>query len=119
MAIIDDVISVAKDAAGTAKKITVEFVDSSKLKLNRSEARSALKKKYEALGRTVYAVNKKDGDIKAVVDESSPEIDELIAKIDELDEKINELKNIVKCEACGTLNPDTSKHCSECGEKIQ
>ena len=92
MADYNDFTTTAQNVFDNAVKATGEFVNSSKLKIERMNLRSAISRQYEKLGKIAYK------DLGYAIDSSeaassvASELDKLIADEAELTEKINAAK---------------------------
>lgn len=119
MSILDDVLFNAKNAVNEVGKKANILVDNTKLKFNASELRSELKRKYEELGRVIYAGSQEE------IDGCREESEKLISEISEINSKLKEIEENFqvnaskrKCHACEAFNPKDAVFCNKCGTKI-
>ena len=118
MGLFEETAVKAKDAFDAVAKKTNEVIGIQKLKISAARVESQMSKDYEILGRMFFDEKADDEDLgeayKTVIDgitESKEELAEINAQIDEQ-------KRTRNCPNCGAKNPDTSKYCGECGEKL-
>lgn len=114
--------SKTKDTAGKWAKVfakhTSNAITSTKLSYSINDAKNQITDIYTEIGKTIYE-KYKNGEYSNLEFESEFErIDALITDIDELRDKKAELKNVLRCEECGTMNPQSSEYCSKCGAKL-
>lgn len=116
MAGFDSFLSKAKELGELATKKTSEVVDSTKYKLDLSNAKKQLQAKYTQLGESYY--NAVKSSVEPDFTEIILEIDSCLAKVNEIEDKINEMQGIKKCPACGTVAVEGSEYCQNCGYKL-
>ncbi len=118
---IKDSASKAKDGASKiAKEVakrTSNAITQTKLAFSVNEAQNKIKDIYAEIGKSLYAKHIDGNDYTEFSDELL-QIDKLMEEIEILNDKIAELKNSLKCQECGALNPNSSDYCSKCGSQL-
>ena len=119
MSIIDDVVVNAKSVADVVGKKAGKIIDVSKLKLTASEISSELSKKYEALGRFVYELDKNDEFELDKLNNNLWEIKELEHQLEAVKNSIAAQSNKAVCPDCGCENVKTAFFCNNCGKALK
>lgn len=119
MTTFDDVVSKAKSMAETAGKMTSEFIEVTRLKIDAAEIEKDISSILEGLGRLIYDGRKAEQDVDALVDDCIAKVDERNAELEEVRAKIDEYQNKIRCKNCGVLNAEDAVYCKKCGEKLR
>lgn len=119
---IRDYADTAVDKLGkvgkTAASKTENTVSKAKLKYGIMETEGKIKNIYAAMGEKVYKKYLENGDICENMAEDCRKINDLNEELDELNAKLSELKEVLKCDECGTYNKNDSLYCTKCGAKL-
>lgn len=118
MGVFDDFYGTAKDMTDAIGKKTGELVEISKLKLKASQLSNEIQTNYEKLGRSMYTMTKSGYENNELIDSIIQDIDVKISRLKRVEKKISELKNIIKCNCCGTSNGNDSMYCNKCGSRL-
>lgn len=103
-------------AARSVQARTREGVESTKLTVDIRAARSELNNRYAELGRAYYES----------VAGGGPEVDEAlirgvrecIAQIESLSAQRDRVRQLTRCPACGTAQPENARFCANCGRPM-
>lgn len=106
----------SKIAKQVAKK-TSNAISITKLSFTVNETQGKIKDIYTEIGKSLYAKHLDGNDYEEFTDELN-HIDKLMEEIEALNDKIADLKNSLKCDECGALNPTTSDYCAKCGAAL-
>lgn len=117
MSAFDNFMYGAKRCIDTATVKTNEFIETSRVKIERAQLNNTLREEYTKLGKLCYDMSEKD--VK------DPEkMSRIIAKINRLKEDIELANDHLSsyeekfCEVCGMTNPAKFQYCSKCGNKL-
>lgn len=88
----EEFLDKAKDLAEVAGKKTEKMVEVSKYKLESVRLNNEIKKAYERLGSSVYAMMKDGYENQELVEGIVDDIDELMLRLDAVTEKLAELR---------------------------
>lgn len=110
-------------------KKTSDMAAVTKMKLDITKNKSAIDKKYEALGSRVYFMNKEGLEPDESVQEIIDSIDELFLTIKSIEVEIEKLSadekpkavavDMIKCSHCGMELGKDTKFCGGCGNKVE
>jgi len=103
-------------AARTVQERTREGVETTKLSMNINTARTELDNRLLALGRAYYEHIANNG----------PEVDEAliravresVAQIESLSAQRDRVRQLTRCLACGSAQPEGSRFCANCGRPM-
>lgn len=118
MAAFDELVSKAKELAGTVGKATGELVDDSRTKLQELKLSSELKDAYERLGSVIYDSIKSGEENRALVDLVVSEIDTIHRNLEVLKVKPAPVPSEIYCAQCGATNGLDASFCSRCGAPL-
>lgn len=118
MAVFEDVLSRAKAMAEAAGKKTGELVETTKIKLEIAELQREIASLYEGLGRLVYDGRQSGESVEDMIESCIAHLEEQNAYLQDLQDRLLENRNAVRCAACGTVNEDTARFCSQCGKNL-
>lgn len=117
MSILDNIGKKIGETAQAAQKKTNELVEITKLNKEISQEEDKIKKTYIELGKKVYDIFSKNGDIDRAYFDGCTAIDEANVRIKELSAKILEKKNIRICPNCGAELGREAAFCVKCGAR--
>lgn len=118
MAVFEEVIARAKSMAEVAGKKTGELVETTKIKLEIAELQRDIAALYEGLGRLVYDGRQSGESVEDMIESCVAHLEEQNAYLQDLQDRLLENRNAVRCTACGTVNDDTARFCSQCGKNL-
>ncbi len=114
MDFFDDVLNKTRDALDVAYKKTEQAVMTGKQKMDISSMRSAITKRYEALGREIISEiedsNELPKNIEAIVKD--------IRKREEILRLAESELGKATCSLCGAKNTTSAKFCTNCGAQM-
>ena len=118
MEFLDDVLVKAKDVLESACRGTEKAVSVGKQKMDISSMKTALSRRYEALGRAVIEPLESGEDfpeeVGAIIEDIRNREEALLLA----QEKLSETSGKDYCPSCGKVNPPKANFCSSCGEKL-
>ena len=118
MGILDDVVVNAKTAAQTVGKMTGQFEDMSKLRINLSVLNGEINRRYQELGQFIYEAKKAGTADETELDEKIAGLDDLYAQFTAVSAQLAALQNKVTCPCCGKQMEIDATFCSHCGMKL-
>ncbi len=116
---MDDFIDGARRYADIAATKTNEFIEISKLKLDKTRLQSKVRENYQKLGKLCFKMSESGTDLTKDMNDIIDIIRSLKEDIAWIDEQLREAKPHKTCQKCGTANPTSCVYCSACGEKLQ
>ncbi|MGN0597943.1 MAG: zinc-ribbon domain-containing protein [Ruminiclostridium sp.] len=116
--VINDFLTMAKDATDSAVRKKDELYMLSKLKLSFVQLNNKVKARYEALGNRLYEMYKSGNENTTELLGMVDEIDDLFKKMAETQRKIDELSKFISCPKCSAKNKIDSVYCNKCGTKL-
>ncbi len=118
MSNFDDFVSDMKVVAGEVGKKANEYVEMSKLRLERVTIKGDIQKNFSKIGELVYNKHRTGEENEEVIGIYTDEIDDQYKRIAEITARITELKRRARCPACGAQNEVGAAFCSRCGAKL-
>ena len=118
MGLFEETAVKAKDAFDAVAKKTNEVIGIQKLKISAARVESQMSKDYEILGRMFFDENADNEELGEAYKTLIDGIKDSKEELESINSQIDEQKKTIKCPNCGAKNPDVSKYCSECGEKL-
>ncbi|MBR6694564.1 MAG: zinc ribbon domain-containing protein [Clostridia bacterium] len=118
MEFLDDVLVKAKDVFESACRTTEKAVNVGKQKIDISSMKTALAKRYEALGRAVIEPLEEGEDLPDEVADIIEDIRVREEALQSAQEKLSDISGKDYCPACGKSNPAGARFCNGCGEKL-
>lgn len=115
---IEELMAMAKSAAGVASKKTGEVVESGKLMYQSKQIEWEIEKAYAKLGAIVYEAQKSEDDFEQVIQMAVGEIDELKVRYEDCADKLRAQKNVQVCPQCGYNNELSAFFCNRCGAML-
>ena len=103
-----------------AAEKTKEIAREAKLKISISESKEKIDNEYKKIGKTIYEkfLEKRDEDIAISLIEEFKTIDRLNEDIKNAENEILGLKDMKKCEQCGSEIDENAEFCAKCGNKF-
>ncbi len=92
-----------------------EVAKMTKLKMAIVSAEGKIKDAYTTIGRIVYEAYRDDEGDSDAIESKCKELDELYAELAQLKADYSVVRNMKRCEACGTENAAEATYCSKCG----
>jgi predicted phage tail protein len=119
MANFDNILGDLRIVAEEVEKKTREAVELSRLRMEKIQVRSDIRKNYESIGEMVYAEYRSREDNSDVIDIFKKEIDREYDRLNEITGRIRKLRNRAQCPACGAQNEIDAAYCSHCGAEMK
>lgn len=104
--------------AQKAAKKSGKMMEITKLNMNISTEKEALKSLYHELGEYCFKKYTSGETNDSTVAELCEEVKIHLENIDFFNEKINEVKNMTVCSSCGNEMLKTNEFCGKCGVKV-
>ncbi|MEG0614686.1 MAG: hypothetical protein RR540_02940 [Oscillospiraceae bacterium] len=117
MSTFDNFITKAKKYVDVATVKTNEFVEVSRIEIEKSQLNSKLRELYCKLGRICFNMSKTGNDESEKMSKIINKINEVQADIDLANENLG-TKKYKNCPICNNKNSNLAEFCSNCGEKI-
>lgn len=114
----DEFIGNVKVAAEDIGKKANDYVEISKLLLERSTMKSDIQKSYAKIGELVYT-DKNEGKNSDIIDMYIEELNSLNERLKEINLQIAKLRNKSICLKCGAENEAGAIFCSRCGASFE
>lgn len=116
-----DFLNVLKEKlTGAGEKVVKksgQLVDATKLTYQTATEEAELKKKFERIGRMVYAAKCGEGELSDEINTLCDDIQLSLEKIEDLKARVQVLKNKKDCPHCGKEISADAQFCSGCGCK--
>ncbi len=119
MANIDSILGDLRIVAEEVEKKAKEALELSRLRMEKIQVRSDIKKNYESIGELVYAEYRFHEDNADVTDIFQKEIDREYDRLNEITGRIRKLLKRARCPACGAQNEVDAAYCSHCGTEMK
>lgn len=117
MSALDEFINGAKKCLDTATIKTNEFIEASRVQIEKSQLTGQLREEYAKLGRLYYEMSTTGVDKTEKINTVISKINDLLADIQLAKETLS--ANIDKvCKNCGASNSSKFEYCSKCGMKL-
>lgn len=116
---IDSILGDFRIVAEEVEKKAKEALELSRLRMEKIQVRSDIKKNYESIGELVYAEYRFHEDNADVIDIFQKEIDREYEHLNEVTGRIHKLRNRAQCPACGAQNETDAAYCSHCGTEMK
>ncbi len=113
--IVDDLRIVAEEMG----KKTKEAIELSRLRMEKIQVKSDMRKNYENIGELVYAEHRLQENNADVIEIFKKEIDREYEHISEISARIRKLRKRAQCPACGAQNEADAAYCSHCGAEMR
>lgn len=117
MSAFDEILYGAKKCFDAAAEKTNEFIENSKIQMEKSQLHCEMKDEYVRLGRTCYQMSETGID-------QTEKMKTIIAKIKALHDELERVSTAQRtpketvCEVCGAVNASRNAYCSKCGVKL-
>jgi len=118
MAVLDDILTGAKNIVDVAEDKATKAFEFSKTKYKSAQLKKEVSDLYKKLGSAVYTMIKTEYEDKEIIDSLVSEIDIVKEELDEINIKIADTKNKKVCPACDTANEKDSAYCTRCGNRF-
>ena len=118
MATFDDILSKAREIAGSVKDKTGEIVDKTKVKFAINDLEKKLAATFEGIGRLVYDAELAGEDIAELKADAFDTVKELQDELASLQAKLYDMDGISCCAACGAPNETDATFCKKCGKPL-
>lgn len=92
-----------------------EVAKMTKLKMSIVSTEGKIKEAYATIGRIVYEAYRDDEGDSDAIETKCRELDDLYADLEQLKAEYAAVRNMKRCEACGTDNNAEATYCSKCG----
>lgn len=118
MSAFDEILYGAKKCFDTAAEKTNEFVEASKVRMEKAQLIGEIREEYEHLGKVCYQTSETGVD-------QTDKMKVIIAKIHALRQELQQADENAKtgkvkvCEHCGVSNSYKFEFCSSCGTKLK
>jgi len=119
MANFDSILGDLRIVAEEVEKKTRETIELSRLRMEKIQVRSDIKKNYESIGELVYAEYRSHEDNGDVIEIFEKEIDREYDHLGEIAGRVRKLRNRAQCPACGAQNETDAAYCSHCGAEMK
>lgn len=116
MDFLENLKSVAIDAAQTVAKKSGELATATKVQYMVLELKSDIKKLYSSIGKLVYLAIEGEEDHTEEIQTKCAIISEKLAKIDKLK---NGEADTCECQTCGTKMDADDEYCASCGDAVE
>jgi len=118
MSSLDNILSDVKVVAGEVGKKANEYMEISRLRLERVTVKGDIQKNFAKIGELVYNAHRSGEEGEEVVGIYLDEIDDQYKRLDEISARMTELQRRAHCPACGAQNEVGAAFCSRCGAKL-
>ncbi|HNW04641.1 MAG TPA: zinc ribbon domain-containing protein [Oscillospiraceae bacterium] len=119
MANFDSIVGDFRIIAEEMEKKTREAIELSRLRMEKIQVKSDMRKNYENIGELVYAEHRLHENNADVIDIFNKEIDREYEHLNEIAARIRKLRNRAQCPACGAQNEADAAYCSHCGAEMK
>ena len=117
MSAFDEIVYGAKKCFDAASVKTNEFIEASKIQIEKSQLNCMLKEEYIRLGKACYEMSEKDIDQSVKMKVIIKKINSLLQDIELANQNFSSNKPKI-CESCGATNTSKAEFCSKCGNKF-
>lgn len=97
---------------------TSSFVEQTKIKFTMNDLEKRIKEECSEIGKYVYKQHLDGAEFNDFAGEKCEILDKLYDEYDALKKQLADANNSIICGECEAVNPDTNKHCSQCGAKL-
>ncbi len=126
MSLFDNLLENSARVADKVAKVTGEYIDKGKGKLNELSLENELSKAHKQLGALVYALHKSGENNDELVNQYIEEIakiekqlEELKAEKEVIDVEPSEIKDVKYCQNCGKDVDSDDAFCKYCGTAVR
>jgi len=109
MSLFDNLLESSAKMADKVAKVTGEYIDKGKDKINELSLENEIGKAYKQLGALVYALHKSGETNDELVNQYIEDIAKIEAQLEEMRKE---------AEPSGTVTPEVVKFCHNCGTEI-
>jgi ribosomal protein L40E len=117
MALFENFTKKVTETAKAVSKKSGDLVEVTKLNMSINTEQDKIEKVYAEMGKSVYELFSKGGDVEEPFRESCEKIKAYEKSIEEMKQKILETKNVKICTGCGTELELEIAFCPKCGAK--
>ncbi|MBE6839548.1 MAG: hypothetical protein E7507_08450 [Ruminococcus sp.] len=115
---MDSFIDGARRCIDSAAEKTGDFIEVSKLKLEKTQLESKVREQYQKLGKMCFDMSETGTDTTPYMNEVMDKIRELKKDIQWTEDRINSVKPQKTCASCGKKNSTENLYCQNCGAKL-
>ena len=119
MANFDSIVGDLRIVAEEMGKKTKEAIELSRLRMEKIQVKSDMRKNYENIGELVYAEHRLQENNADVIEIFKKEIDREYEHLSEIAARIRKLRKRAQCPACGAQNEADAAYCSRCGAEMR